>query len=65
MSPEPRDRTHELWNALTAVEGAALTLEREGPSLNEHDRAVLLRILLAGVARIREALLEDRDRGAG
>lgn len=64
MSPQPRDRTHELWNALTAVEGAALTLEREGPSLSDHDRAVLLRILLTGVARIREALSEERDHEA-
>jgi hypothetical protein len=46
------------------VEGAALTLEREGPSLSDHDRAVLLRILLTGVARIREALSEERDHEA-
>jgi hypothetical protein len=47
-----RKYRHDLVNAFTAVEGAALLMARE--TLSETDRSTLAAVLGAGLSRLRE-----------
>jgi signal transduction histidine kinase len=52
-----RARRHDLVNAITAIDGAAMILEREFLRLSEADREALARVVGSGMARLR-ALIE-------
>lgn len=51
-----RSQRHDLINAITAIDGAAITLEREFDQLSERDRASLAHVLGSGTARLRKLL---------
>lgn len=57
-----RKRRHDLANALTAIEGAAMILDREAASLTAQDRSTLTKVLESGTARLRR-LLQQEDAG--
>ena len=48
-----RARRHDLANAITAIDGAAMILEREFGRLSEADRETLAHVVGSGVARLR------------
>lgn len=56
-----RARRHDLVNAFSAVEGAALIMERE--TLSDADRAAIAQVLSSGIGRLRCLLLEDPPEG--
>jgi signal transduction histidine kinase len=51
-----RVRTHELRNALMAIEGTHLTLQHHGDRLSEDQRAELQRAFFNGLAHLRQLL---------
>ncbi|HTJ77029.1 MAG TPA: HAMP domain-containing sensor histidine kinase [Acidimicrobiales bacterium] len=55
-----RAQRHDLINAITAIDGAASTLEREFNRLSERDRQTLARVLGSGTARLRTLLSQDK-----
>ena len=55
-----RERTHELRNALLAVEGATNALERHRGHLDDAQRARLEQALTSGIAHLHDLLLSDR-----
>lgn len=54
-----RSRRHDLANAVTAIEGAAMILEREFDRLTPDDRNTLTRVLESGTARLRGLLAQE------
>ena len=56
---EQRRRHHDVANALTAVEGAALILQQELDTLSASDRSALGRVLGSGIESLRRSLTED------
>lgn len=56
-----RVRRHDLVNAVCAVDGAAMILEREFEQLSDGDREVLTRVLGSGTARLRRLLEAGTD----
>ncbi len=60
-----RERRHEIGNALTAIEGATLTLERHKERLSTEDRELLEHAVLSGIEHLRRLVFdEDRSRAA-
>jgi signal transduction histidine kinase len=57
-----RDRVHEIRNALFAIEGATLTLERFRDDLAPEDRDELAAAVSTGIGRLREILQPKADR---
>jgi signal transduction histidine kinase len=55
-----RVQRHDLINAITAIDGAASTLEREFGRLSERDREALANVLGSGTARLRTLLGQDK-----
>jgi signal transduction histidine kinase len=51
-----RERSHELRNALLAIEGASLTLERSGGELAEDDQRRLSAAMVGGFSHLRRLL---------
>jgi len=51
-----RSEHHALANAITAIEGAAMILEREFDGLTADDRATFARVLESGTARLRHLI---------
>lgn len=59
-----RARRHDLVNAVTAVDGAAMILEREFERLSPADREVMARLIASGTARLRRLVSpESPDEG--
>lgn len=54
-----RTRRHDLANAITAIEGAAMILEREFDKLTDNDRETLARVLGSGTGRLRRLLAQE------
>ncbi|HEX2064520.1 MAG TPA: HAMP domain-containing sensor histidine kinase, partial [Acidimicrobiales bacterium] len=54
-----RTQRHDLINAITAIDGAAVILEREFDQLSDGDRASLARVLGSGTARLRKLLSQS------
>lgn len=51
-----RSERHDVINAITAIDGAAVILEREFDQLSDRDRASLARVLGSGTSRLRKLL---------
>ena len=58
-----RRRRHDVLNAVTTIEGAALLLEREFEALSPADRAMLAKGLGSGAARLSNLLKADSGTG--
>lgn len=54
-----RARRHDLVNAVTAIDGAAMILEREFEHLSEADREALAHVVSSGTARLRGLLVPE------
>jgi signal transduction histidine kinase len=54
-----RTRRHDLVNAITAIDGAAMILEREFDRLSASDREVLASVLGSGTERLRQLLGQE------
>jgi len=54
-----RARRHDLINAITAIDGAAMILEREVQRLSEADREALAHVVGSGSARLRALLVPE------
>lgn len=54
-----RARRHDLINAITAIDGAAMILEREFQRLSESDREALAHVVGSGSARLRALLTPE------
>lgn len=57
-----RQRRHEVSNALLAIEGATMTLERHDERLSRQQRAELERALVTGIGDLRDLVLGRPDR---
>lgn len=55
-----RDQRHDLANAITAIDGAAMILEGELERLSGSDRETLLQVVASGTARLRRVLDQER-----
>lgn len=58
-----RRRHHDLANAITAVEGAALILQQEPDTLSASDRSALGRVLGSGIESLRRTLTDEHVEG--
>lgn len=56
---EQRRLRHEMANALTAIEGAAVILEQEMDVLAPSDRSAMARVLASGIRSLRRTLAAD------
>ena len=56
---EARERRHEIGNALAAIEGATLTLERHRGRLTEDQQAELEQAVLAGTEHLRRLITSE------
>ena len=54
---------HDLVNAIMAIDGAAVILEREFDQLSPEDREMLARVVGSGTARLRRLLAQDTGGG--
>ena len=54
-----RAQRHDLVNAIMAIDGAAVILEREFDRLSPHDREMLAGVVGSGTARLRRLLAQD------
>ena len=54
-----RARRHDLINALTAIDGAAMILEREFERLSGGDREKLARVVGSGTSRLRRLISQE------
>lgn len=54
-----RSQRHDLINAITAIDGAAVILEREFDQLSDRDRASLAHVLGSGTSRLRKLLSQS------
>lgn len=59
-----RAQRHDLVNAIMAIDGAALTLEREFDRLSPNDREMLAGVVGSGTARLRRLLAQDASGAA-
>ena len=58
-----RAQRHDVRNAVVAIEGAAMTLERYRERLSSDDRTSLTRVLSSGVARLQSLMGDGRAPG--
>ena len=56
---EQRNLRHEMANALTAIEGAAVILQQEMDALAASDRSAMARVLASGIRSLRRTLADD------
>ncbi len=56
-----RVRRHDLINAITAIDGAAMILEKEFERLSGSDRETLARVVGSGTARLRRLVSQERS----
>lgn len=54
-----RSRRHDLVNAIMAIDGAAMILEREFDRLSGADRATLARVVGSGTSKLRTLLAQE------
>lgn len=54
-----RSQRHDLINAITAIDGAAVILERDFDQLSDRDRASLAHVLGSGTSRLRKLLSQE------
>jgi signal transduction histidine kinase len=59
-----RDQRHDLANAITAIDGAAVILEGELERLSGSDREILARAVASGTARLRRLLDQASAEGS-
>jgi signal transduction histidine kinase len=59
-----RVRRHDLINAITAIDGAAMILEREFDRLSDGDRETLAQVLGSGTDRLRRLVSQESGSGA-
>jgi signal transduction histidine kinase len=57
-----RVRRHDVGNAILAIEGAAVVLERHVERMSDQDRATISEVLSEGLSRVRR-LVRDEGRG--